>query len=617
MLDVGGGQGELGALTTAHWTKGSNTSINWNCIDVRRSERCTQFDGRRLPQANASADVVVFSYMLHHAGDHTISLLREAARVSRDYVVVVEDLKGETRRVAWNEFKDEWSGTFRGEEEWRELFGLLNLSLADSFTPPCSGGRGMPQTPPGEVPSTKGFVLRVPHDRRRPTNALLPLRPRAIPRVQQHDVPSASLYASPALRAAEEAEKAEAEKAEAQTAEQLGGFPIGVRGSLGAALGTVPGAGGKAMWSPIPRASHLPHTCMVAYDDRFLVSDATCFRVLASHPSIACPRGSRRQLEAWWLATSNVDREKCKFDVLALGMCASRAAVRLQPNLTLLATGLLKVSHFADGYAWPMRTERLDKLSRTCEGLANGEAPSRCTPGGVRPAPRRSAQWCKVQLMREALRLFPECELVGFIDSDMALLERDGRSVRPQLAQPQLAAFVRDPLATLFTARDRPKHGHVSLLRTAKVDAGLKSLWDGSAPNANLNMTVSNTGFMLIKRTPFASELLNRIWCWPEDTLRRGVAFGEPLSLYLTQWPHDQRMLEELRLQDAVPPGAVVHADAPEDYSRVWMQHGYLKQAHDFWELYRLARRHRLHLVQTKLTEWSGPAPEPVAELTA
>merc|ERR1719436_338225 len=80
VLDVGGGWGALRDLMKPVVP---NTELNWECVDVVANGMCTQFDGNTLQQTNASKDLVVFNYVLHHAGEHTISLLRHAKRVSR------------------------------------------------------------------------------------------------------------------------------------------------------------------------------------------------------------------------------------------------------------------------------------------------------------------------------------------------------------------------------------------------------------------------------------------------------------------------------------------------------------------------------------------------------
>ena len=80
--------------------------------------------------ADSSQDVVLFHYVLHHASDgDPISLLREARRVTRKYVIVGEDMAGEDPERALRNFFHETAGLFRGPEEWQQLFELLGFKV--------------------------------------------------------------------------------------------------------------------------------------------------------------------------------------------------------------------------------------------------------------------------------------------------------------------------------------------------------------------------------------------------------------------------------------------------------------------------------------------------------
>lgn len=133
VLDVGGGIGSLGVAAR----RAAGRHIDWDCIDVVASSVCKGFDGHRLTAyANASKDFVIFNYVLHHAAEHTISLLREARRVSRKYVVIVEDLLGTTKEQTLMEHGHEWHGVYRAREEWLALGELLGMRLVQEQSPP-------------------------------------------------------------------------------------------------------------------------------------------------------------------------------------------------------------------------------------------------------------------------------------------------------------------------------------------------------------------------------------------------------------------------------------------------------------------------------------------------
>merc|ERR1712195_465020 len=80
-----------------------------------------------------------FEYSLHHAGDAVFSLLREAKRVAKRHVVVLDDLMGTTDHTL--DFQFGHGGCqnskdaprvcmFRSDKEYREIFGLLDLKVS-------------------------------------------------------------------------------------------------------------------------------------------------------------------------------------------------------------------------------------------------------------------------------------------------------------------------------------------------------------------------------------------------------------------------------------------------------------------------------------------------------
>lgn len=153
VLDVGGGRGGMGVHLRSLLRQ---SSLQYDCIDVVESDACPAYSGFAMPSAgNLTRDVVLFNFVLHHSRDgSTVSLLGEAKRISRRYVVVVEDLQGETIEEAQLNFAHDWRGVFRGRREWLQLFRLTGLVLHATLTIPRDcGHRDLPR----EV-----FVLRVP-----------------------------------------------------------------------------------------------------------------------------------------------------------------------------------------------------------------------------------------------------------------------------------------------------------------------------------------------------------------------------------------------------------------------------------------------------------------------
>jgi SAM-dependent methyltransferase len=98
------------------------------------------FDGRTLPAADGSRDVVTILYVLHHAADD-LALLREARRVVAPggRVLVAEDMvESPGQRLVtigfhvwlWLWTWMGWSGRFRRIEEWRGRFDEAGLQVA-------------------------------------------------------------------------------------------------------------------------------------------------------------------------------------------------------------------------------------------------------------------------------------------------------------------------------------------------------------------------------------------------------------------------------------------------------------------------------------------------------
>tara|TARA_B110001452_G_scaffold8996_1_gene7827 strand:+ start:1048 stop:2049 length:1002 start_codon:yes stop_codon:yes gene_type:complete len=144
-LDVGGGAGTLGReLGRLPDLRGR---VAYDCVDLVASAACPSYDGSKLAHETASRDVVSFVFVLHHAADATIGLLQHAKRVSRRYIVVVEDLRGETEKQAKMQFGHEWKGQYRGDEEWRSLFKLIGLRVVHDtpIAQTCAWGFHVPR----------------------------------------------------------------------------------------------------------------------------------------------------------------------------------------------------------------------------------------------------------------------------------------------------------------------------------------------------------------------------------------------------------------------------------------------------------------------------------------
>jgi SAM-dependent methyltransferase len=136
VLDVGCGDGLLAHLLTQ-----KRPDIDLQGIDVLVREHtyipAEEFDGRVIPYADASFDVVLFVDVLHHTKDPMI-LLREAARVARNSIVIKDHLgDGLVARLIL-QFMDQIGNARHGvalpynywpQKRWLEAFDTLNWAL--------------------------------------------------------------------------------------------------------------------------------------------------------------------------------------------------------------------------------------------------------------------------------------------------------------------------------------------------------------------------------------------------------------------------------------------------------------------------------------------------------
>lgn len=107
--------------------------VNHNVTDLH----LTLYDGRTLPFDDNTFDVTVLVFVLHHA-TNPVSLLREAIRVSRSKVIILEDApKNALERLAWRTWdyalnhgvhKDiDVAHSSRTVDQWVDLLATLDV----------------------------------------------------------------------------------------------------------------------------------------------------------------------------------------------------------------------------------------------------------------------------------------------------------------------------------------------------------------------------------------------------------------------------------------------------------------------------------------------------------
>jgi hypothetical protein len=144
----------------------------------------------------------------------------------------------------------------------------------------------------------------------------------------------------------------------------------------------------------------------------------------------------------------------------------------------------------------------------------------------------RAKTWCKVAQLHFVIAHAPACDVVAWLDSD-ALVKPLPHN------QPHLALH-RLPAVTEWLASP-------SALSVPHEPPGINLHKRGLGNN--LNNTRVNTGFMLAKSRMITNGKIDDIlheW-WTAVEKRRGLlgALGEPLHIYRSQWPQEQRVLDD------------------------------------------------------------------------
>ena len=137
VLDVGCGEGYVGEELAA---RGVRQVWGVDILDLRRRKETGRFrlyDGQSLPFPDDAFDLVMLNFVLHHVPDEKkIALVREALRVTRGKVFILED----TPTTAFDRFVSQRHGDsyrrkidsdapfgFLTPTEWRWLFRGMGL----------------------------------------------------------------------------------------------------------------------------------------------------------------------------------------------------------------------------------------------------------------------------------------------------------------------------------------------------------------------------------------------------------------------------------------------------------------------------------------------------------
>ncbi len=101
------------------------------------------FNGKQIPLENEEVNTSIFMFVLHHTNDQ-IELLKEACRVTKDHIIIGEDIMNTSfDRIFGNIHLNTspWAKSknlFHSNEEWDKIFKSLNLKIIKTIKIPRS-----------------------------------------------------------------------------------------------------------------------------------------------------------------------------------------------------------------------------------------------------------------------------------------------------------------------------------------------------------------------------------------------------------------------------------------------------------------------------------------------
>ncbi len=138
VLDLG-----TGSARNARFIK-NNKKVDITLLDITDEYNQTDlkvkvYDGERVPFKKNYFDAVLLIYVLHHSDNPDLTL-REAARVSKNKVLILEDVANNRLQywvtVFWDTvvnliWKVNWLPNFKSEKYWENSFKKLGLKLIE------------------------------------------------------------------------------------------------------------------------------------------------------------------------------------------------------------------------------------------------------------------------------------------------------------------------------------------------------------------------------------------------------------------------------------------------------------------------------------------------------
>jgi len=93
------------------------------------------YDGKHIPLAADSVDLVIVNFVLHHTPDNALDLLSQIKNIAKKYVLIGEDIAALDYEINWHKrnFQHQPGGIFRSDGEWQTLFKMYDMHLIKQF----------------------------------------------------------------------------------------------------------------------------------------------------------------------------------------------------------------------------------------------------------------------------------------------------------------------------------------------------------------------------------------------------------------------------------------------------------------------------------------------------
>ncbi len=141
ILDIGSGYGSYSEILM-------QSGHNVTCIDIVNKSLSKQtspvlFDGKNIPFNDNCFDTALLMFILHHANQQ-VYLLNEAKRVSKNYLIVAEDIIQNPVDIVlswlhlWTSVWSKGERPFHSDMKWQKIFQECGLELISTTDIPRS-----------------------------------------------------------------------------------------------------------------------------------------------------------------------------------------------------------------------------------------------------------------------------------------------------------------------------------------------------------------------------------------------------------------------------------------------------------------------------------------------